>query len=38
MARTLGIDPLPGTSFGAVVTGVKVTALDDAIWRDLHAA
>ena len=38
MARTLSIEPLAGTTFGAVVTGVKVTALDDATWRELYAA
>jgi alpha-ketoglutarate-dependent taurine dioxygenase len=31
------IEPLDAT-FGAVVTGVKLAALDDAIWRDLYAA
>ncbi|MBI3199239.1 MAG: TauD/TfdA family dioxygenase, partial [Rhodospirillales bacterium] len=38
MARTLSIEPLPGTTFGAVVKGVKVAALDDTTWRELHAA
>jgi alpha-ketoglutarate-dependent taurine dioxygenase len=31
------IEPLDAT-FGAVATGVKLAALDDAIWRDLYAA
>ncbi|MDP1841453.1 MAG: TauD/TfdA family dioxygenase, partial [Reyranella sp.] len=38
MAHTLSIEPLANTSFGAVVTGVKVTGLDDATWRELYAA
>ena len=37
MARMFDIAPLDAT-FGAVVTGVKVTRIDDATWRDLHAA
>ena len=37
MARAFDIEPLDAT-FGAVVTGVKLAALDDATWRDLHAA
>ncbi len=37
MARIFDIAPLDAT-FGAVVTGVKVTQIDDATWRDLHAA
>ena len=36
MARAFDIEPLDAT-FGAVVTGVKVAALDDATWHDLHA-
>lgn len=36
MARAFDIQPLDA-SFGAIVTGMKVTALDDATWRDLHA-
>jgi alpha-ketoglutarate-dependent taurine dioxygenase len=31
------IEPLDAT-FGAIVTGVKLAALDDAVWRDLYAA
>jgi alpha-ketoglutarate-dependent taurine dioxygenase len=37
MVRSLEIAPLDA-SFGAVVTGVKLTGLDDATWRELHAA
>lgn len=37
MARSLEIAPLDA-SFGAVVTGMKLTELDDATWRELHAA
>ncbi|MEQ1888861.1 MAG: TauD/TfdA family dioxygenase [Alphaproteobacteria bacterium] len=37
MLRTLDIEPLDAT-FGAVVKGVKLTGLDDATWRNLHAA
>jgi len=37
MARTFDIQPLDAT-FGAIVTGIKVTALDDATWRALHTA
>jgi alpha-ketoglutarate-dependent taurine dioxygenase len=36
MACTLDIEPLDAT-FGAVVTGVKLTALDEATFRDLYA-
>ncbi len=37
MARAFDIEPLDAT-FGAVVTGVKLAAIDDTTWRDLHAA
>ena len=37
MARTLTIKPIDAT-FGAVVTGIKVSELDEATWRELHAA
>ncbi len=37
MARPFDIEPLDAT-FGAVVRGVKVAALDDATWRALHEA
>jgi alpha-ketoglutarate-dependent taurine dioxygenase len=36
VARTFDIKPLDAT-FGAVVTGLKLAALDDATWRDLYA-
>ncbi|HUY38226.1 MAG TPA: TauD/TfdA family dioxygenase [Candidatus Binataceae bacterium] len=36
MPRTFDIEPLDAT-FGAVVTGLRLAALDDAVWRDLHA-
>ena len=32
------IEPLPDTSFGAVVTDLALAELDDAGWRALHAA
>ncbi len=35
MARGFDIAPLD-TTFGAIVTGVKLAALDDSTWRDLH--
>lgn len=37
MARAFDIEPLDAT-FGAIITGVKLAALDDAVWRDLYAA
>jgi alpha-ketoglutarate-dependent taurine dioxygenase len=37
MARAFDIAPLDA-SFGAVVTGLALAGLDDATWRDLHAA
>jgi len=36
MARTLSIRPVDAT-FGAVVTGIKVSELDETTWRELHA-
>ena len=37
VARTFDIKPLDAT-FGAVGTGIKLAALDDATWHDLYAA
>jgi len=37
LVRAFDIEPLDAT-FGAVVTGVKLAALDDATWQKLHAA
>jgi alpha-ketoglutarate-dependent taurine dioxygenase len=37
VARAFDIQPLEAT-FGAVVTGLRLAALDDATWRDLHAS
>lgn len=37
MARSFDIEPLDAT-FGALITGVKLAALDDTTWRDLHCA
>ena len=37
MARIFEIEPLDAT-FGAVVKGLKLAALDDTTWRALHAA
>jgi alpha-ketoglutarate-dependent taurine dioxygenase len=37
VARAFDIEPLDAT-FGAMVTGVKLAALDDATWSDLHTA
>jgi alpha-ketoglutarate-dependent taurine dioxygenase len=37
VAREFDIEPLDAT-FGAVVTGVKLAALDETAWRDLYAA
>src|SRR3981081_966006 len=36
MAHALDIEPIDA-SFGAVVRGIKVTALDDTVWRELYA-
>ena len=36
VTRSFDIKPLDAT-FGAVVTGIKLAALDDATWRDLYA-
>lgn len=36
MARSFEVTPVDA-SFGAVVTGLKLTTLDEAAWRDLHA-
>lgn len=32
------IEPLPDTTFGAVVTGIRLAALDDETWAYLYAA
>jgi alpha-ketoglutarate-dependent taurine dioxygenase len=37
MTLAFQIEPLDA-SFGAVLTGVKLATLDDATWKDLHAA
>lgn len=37
MTRAFDIKPLDAT-FGAIVTGVKLAALDDTAWHDLYAA
>ena len=37
MADQFEVRPLDAT-FGAVVTGLKLAAIDDATWRELHAA
>src|SRR5271168_3654379 len=37
VARAFDIKPLDAT-FGAVVTGIRLAALDDATWHDLYAA
>ena len=34
---SLHIDPLDGTSFGAVVTGAKMASLGEADWQALNA-
>src|SRR5882762_3942806 len=36
MAHALDIEPIDA-SFGAVVRGIKVTALDETVWRELYA-
>jgi alpha-ketoglutarate-dependent taurine dioxygenase len=38
MSQALQIEPLSGTTFGAVVRGVRLAELDDVSWRALHAA
>ncbi|MBX9944069.1 MAG: TauD/TfdA family dioxygenase [Reyranella sp.] len=38
MTRRFDIAPLPDTTFGAIVTGLRLAALDASAWRDLHAA
>jgi len=35
MALKFDVQPIDA-SFGAVVTGLKLAAIDDATWRDLH--
>ncbi|MDY7101276.1 MAG: TauD/TfdA family dioxygenase [Actinomycetota bacterium] len=37
-AAVLEIEPLDGTTFGAVVTGVRLADLDDATWEAIRAA
>jgi alpha-ketoglutarate-dependent taurine dioxygenase len=37
VARAFDIRPLDAT-FGAVVTGIRLAAIDDTTWRELHAA
>ena len=37
MSRALDIEPLDA-SFGAVVAGFRIAELDEATWRELHAA
>jgi len=37
MASTLRVEPVDA-SFGATVTGFRIADLDDATWRELHAA
>ncbi|HEY6983501.1 TauD/TfdA family dioxygenase [Reyranella sp.] len=37
MPQGLSIQPLHAT-FGAIVTGFRITELDEATWQDLHAA
>ena len=38
MAHAFDIQPLAGTTFGAIVTDLKVSTLDDGQWSELHAA
>jgi alpha-ketoglutarate-dependent taurine dioxygenase len=38
MARAFDIAPLENTSFGAVITGLRATELDEADFRELYAA
>ncbi|HZQ00889.1 MAG TPA: TauD/TfdA family dioxygenase [Reyranella sp.] len=38
MARGFDIQPLDGTTFGAVVTGMKLVSIDDEATRALHRA
>lgn len=38
MSQALQVEPLSGTTFGAVVRGVRLAELDDVSWRALHAA
>ncbi len=38
MESTLSIEPLADTTFGAVVTDLNLSALDDSQWHDLHDA
>ncbi len=35
---SLHIDPLDGTSFGAVVTGAKMASLGEADWQALYCS
>ncbi len=34
----LKVDPLPEVTFGAVITGVDLSSLDDATWADIESA
>lgn len=36
--RQLQVEPLPGATFGAVVTGIVLTDLSSAAWADIEAA
>lgn len=38
MDETMNIEPLPGTSFGAVVTGINLKDLSDATWEGVETA
>jgi alpha-ketoglutarate-dependent taurine dioxygenase len=36
MAQSFTVQPLPDTTFGAVVSDVELASIDDATWHDLH--
>ena len=36
--RRLKVEPLPGATFGAVITGIDLTHLSRAMWADIEAA
>jgi len=36
MASAFAVRPIEGTTFGAVVSGLKLATIDDATWRALH--
>ena len=38
MPQGLSIQPLEASTFGAIVTGLRIAELDEPTWQTLHAA